>query len=41
VPGVIAKVSAQLPPGFPARVSDPVFHGIESQAAQLAAMPPA
>jgi serine/threonine-protein kinase HipA len=40
VPGVIAKVGARLPPGFPAMVSDPVFHGIESQAARLAAMPP-
>jgi serine/threonine-protein kinase HipA len=41
VPAVIAQVGAQLPPGFPAGVSDPVFHGIESQAARLAAMPPA
>lgn len=41
VPGVITKVSAQLPSGFPAKVSDPIFLGIESQAAQLAAMPPA
>jgi serine/threonine-protein kinase HipA len=39
VPGVVAKVAAELPPGFPEQVSVPILEGIQAQAARLAAMP--
>ena len=39
VPEVIATVSGQLPPGFPARVSDRIFAGIQQQARRLANEP--
>lgn len=35
VPAALAAVNAQLPPGFPARVSDRIFVGLERQAARL------
>lgn len=39
VPEVIAAVSGQLPPGFPARVSDRIFAGMQEQARRLANEP--
>jgi serine/threonine-protein kinase HipA len=39
VPGVLEKVAAELPPGFPEKVSVPTLAGIQAQAARLAAMP--
>lgn len=36
-PEVLARVRAQLQPGFPGEVGDSVFAGIESDAARLAA----
>ena len=38
VPGVIGKVSAELPADFPAAVSGPIFAGVQAQATRLAAM---
>lgn len=38
-PEVIAAVSGQLPPGFPARVSDRIFAGMQEQASRLADEP--
>lgn len=35
-PRVIAEVKARLPPGFPGHVGDPVLHGLERAAGQLA-----
>ena len=39
VPAVLEKVAGELPPGFPAKVSEPIFHGIQAQSARLAVMP--
>ncbi len=39
-PGVIDRVSARLPAGFPAKVADAVLAGLARSAKQLAAMPP-
>jgi serine/threonine-protein kinase HipA len=39
-PGVIEAVSAKLPPGFPAVVSDRIFVGLANAAKSLEAMPP-
>jgi len=36
-PEALAKVSAQLPPGFPAEVADSIFAGVRSAATRLAA----
>jgi serine/threonine-protein kinase HipA len=38
-PEVIAQVSRQLPPGFPARVSDRIFAGMQEQAMRLGGEP--
>ena len=38
-PEVIAQVSRQLPPGFPARVSDRIFAGLQKQAMRLGGEP--
>lgn len=38
VPGVIEHVAAELPAGFPVRVSDGIFEGLRAQARRLAAM---
>jgi len=38
-PEVIAQVSRQLPPGFPARVSDRIFAGMQEQAMRLGGKP--
>ncbi|MBI3147060.1 MAG: type II toxin-antitoxin system HipA family toxin [Betaproteobacteria bacterium] len=39
VPAVLATIAAELPPGFPTRVSTSILKGIEAQATCLAAMP--
>lgn len=39
VPAALRAVAQLLPPGFPARVHDTVFAGIEAAAARLATMP--
>jgi serine/threonine-protein kinase HipA len=39
VPAVLAKVAAELPSGFPEKVSVPILAGIQAQATRLAAMP--
>jgi serine/threonine-protein kinase HipA len=39
IPAVLEKVAAELPPGFPEKVSVPILEGIQAQAARLAAMP--
>jgi serine/threonine-protein kinase HipA len=39
-PGVIERVSAQLPDKFPAKVSDRIFAGLRDSVARLEAMPP-
>lgn len=39
VPAVLEKVAGELPPGFPAKVSEPIFQGIQAQSARLAVMP--
>lgn len=41
VPNAIAKVGAELPMGFPAKVSDPIFQGLMRQAELLDRMPSA
>jgi serine/threonine-protein kinase HipA len=41
VPGAIAEVSAKLPAGFPQRVVDTIFAGLQDSAARLQRMPPA
>jgi serine/threonine-protein kinase HipA len=38
-PEVIAQVSRQLPPRFPARVSDQIFAGLQKQAMRLGGEP--
>jgi serine/threonine-protein kinase HipA len=38
-PDVIERVSAELPEGFPARVSDRIFEGLRTTIAALEAMP--
>ena len=38
-PGVIERVSAELPEGFPARVADRIFEGLRRTVAALDAMP--
>ncbi|QIE27690.1 Serine/threonine-protein kinase toxin HipA (plasmid) [Caballeronia sp. SBC1] len=38
-PGVIERVSAELPEGFPARVADRIFEGLRRNVAALDAMP--
>lgn len=38
-PGVIERVSAELPEGFPAKVSDRIFEGLRKTIAALEAMP--
>jgi serine/threonine-protein kinase HipA len=38
-PGVIARVSAELPEGFPAKVSDRIFEGLRKTIAALEVMP--
>jgi serine/threonine-protein kinase HipA len=38
-PGVIEKVALSLPRGFPAKVSDRIFEGLQCSADKLAAMP--
>ncbi len=39
LPRVLSAVNAKLPAGFPAEVSDPILHGLQSQIGALAAMP--
>ncbi len=39
VPTVLEKVAAELPSGFPEKVSVPILEGIQAQATRLAAMP--
>ncbi len=39
VPGVLTRVAAELPAGFPNQVAEPILAGIEAQARRLAAMP--
>lgn len=41
VPAAIAEVGAKLPPGFPQRVADTIFAGLQESAARLQRMPPA
>lgn len=38
-PGVIARMEAQLPAGFPAKVAQPILRGLAASAAALEAMP--
>jgi serine/threonine-protein kinase HipA len=38
-PGVIERVSAELPEGFPARVADRIFEGLRRTVVELDAMP--
>lgn len=40
-PDVLEKVASQLPPRFPAEVSEPILNGIRAQAVRLASMPSA
>lgn len=39
VPSAVAEVAAKLPAGFPQRVADTIFAGLQSSATRLAAMP--
>jgi serine/threonine-protein kinase HipA len=39
-PRVIARVAAELPPGFPAKVAQAIFAGLQKSADRLEAMPP-
>jgi serine/threonine-protein kinase HipA len=38
-PEVIARVSAELPERFPAKVAERIFKGLKSSAAKLGTMP--
>jgi hypothetical protein len=38
VPSAVAEVAAKLPAGFPQRVADTIFAGLQSSATRLAAM---
>lgn len=39
-PGVLDSLARELPPDFPAQVSEPIFRGIQAQADRLARMAP-
>ena len=41
LPGAIAEVNAMLPAGFPQRVADSIFAGLQDSEARLRQMPPA